>query len=96
MNPLILHLKYKYYDMILSGEKTTEYRECKPYWIKRLEGKKEIIFVPGYNLDNSLNKKATITNVHFVSFEQLPKYAQNEFKDSKHKYFIAIYFEIKR
>lgn len=34
----ILHLtlKKKWFDMILSGEKTEEYREFKDYWLKRL------------------------------------------------------------
>jgi len=41
MKPIILHLtlKKKWFDMIVSGEKREEYREIKPYWIKRLEGK---------------------------------------------------------
>lgn len=33
---LHLNLKKKWFDMILSGEKKEEYRECSPYWIKRL------------------------------------------------------------
>lgn len=33
---LFLPLKAKWYDMIESGIKTEEYREIKPYWIKRL------------------------------------------------------------
>lgn len=33
---LHLVLKGKWYDMIASGEKTEEYREPKPYWIKRI------------------------------------------------------------
>ena len=34
----ILHLTLKkgWFDMIASGEKKEEYREIKPYWIKRL------------------------------------------------------------
>lgn len=34
----ILHLtvKKKWFDLIASGEKTVEYREIKPYWVKRL------------------------------------------------------------
>lgn len=34
----ILHLtlKKEWFDMILSGEKKTEYREVKPYWESRL------------------------------------------------------------
>lgn len=47
----ILHLvlKHKWYDMIVSGEKTEEYRELKPYWSKRLfkmvDGKAELKYV---------------------------------------------------
>lgn len=48
----ILHLtlKKKWFDMILSGEKTDEYREIKPYWTKRLIPKKHthICFTNGY------------------------------------------------
>jgi len=33
---LHLHLKEKWYRMIERGEKTEEYREIKPYWIRRL------------------------------------------------------------
>ena len=36
MKALDLVLKKKWYDMIDSGEKIEEYREVKPYWVKRL------------------------------------------------------------
>ncbi len=36
MKVLDLPLKGKWYDMIASGEKREEYREIKPYWIKRI------------------------------------------------------------
>jgi hypothetical protein len=36
MNILKLTLKKGWFDMVLSGEKYEEYREIKPYWIKRL------------------------------------------------------------
>lgn len=36
MKTLHLVLKREWYDKIASGEKTSEYRECKPYWNKRL------------------------------------------------------------
>lgn len=51
----ILHmtLKKKWFDMILSGEKTEEYREIKPYWTKRLSKKYDIVrFRNGYNKDS--------------------------------------------
>lgn len=35
MKILHLTLKKKWFDMIASGEKTEEYREIKPYWIRR-------------------------------------------------------------
>lgn len=34
-NILHLTLKKKWFDLILAGEKIVEYREVKPYWIKR-------------------------------------------------------------
>jgi len=36
MKTLHLNLKRKWYDMILSGEKTEEYRDIKHYWCGRL------------------------------------------------------------
>lgn len=32
---LVLTIKKKWFDMILSGKKTEEYREIKPYWETR-------------------------------------------------------------
>ena len=34
---VILPIKQKWFDMIMSGEKLEEYREIKPYWEKRLD-----------------------------------------------------------
>lgn len=51
----ILHLtlKKQWFDAIVAGEKTTEYRTIKPYWTKRLEDKKYdlIYFKNGYGSD---------------------------------------------
>ena len=54
MKVLHLTLKRKWFDLIASGEKTTEYREYKPYWIKRLDGKEyqEVHFRNGYSKDS--------------------------------------------
>lgn len=38
MKTLHLVLKHKWYDKIASGEKTSEYREAKPYWNKKFTG----------------------------------------------------------
>lgn len=53
MNILHLTLKKEWFDMIASGEKKEEYREMKPYWNKRLLGKKfdVIQFKNGYSKD---------------------------------------------
>ena len=50
---LHLNLYHKYFDQILKGEKTTEYREVTPYWSKRLEGRHYdvIKFKNGYRKD---------------------------------------------
>ena len=36
---LSLNLKREFFDQIANGEKTIEYRERKPHWESRLEGK---------------------------------------------------------
>lgn len=48
---LHLTLKKEWFDMIASGEKREEYREIKPYWIKRLAGRHYdyVHFRNGYN-----------------------------------------------
>ena len=53
MKILHLTLKKKWFDMILSGVKKEEYRECKPYWNIRLSKKKytHIKFTNGYGSD---------------------------------------------
>lgn len=41
MKTLHLVLKHKWYDKIASGEKTSEYRACSPYWNHRFTGDKD-------------------------------------------------------
>ena len=41
---LTLTISKQWFDMILSGEKTEEYREIKPYWIKRLTTNCEVAY----------------------------------------------------
>ncbi len=47
---LRLILKAEYFDQIASGEKLEEFREVKPYWRARLEGKSfdTVTLVKGY------------------------------------------------
>ena len=50
MKQITMTLKKEWFDKILSGEKTTEYREYKPYWHKRLDQTPEsILFRNGYH-----------------------------------------------
>lgn len=63
---LILPIKKKWFDMILSGEKKEEYREIKPYWTRRFKNtflfyrdgfpighdKERIVFRNGYSKDS--------------------------------------------
>lgn len=42
MKTLKLTLKKKWFDMILSGEKTEEYREIKDFWNRRLTREHEL------------------------------------------------------
>ena len=50
MNTLHLTIKKQWFDMILSGMKTEEYREIKPYYNLRLIGKEydTVVFRNGY------------------------------------------------
>ena len=55
-NVLTLTLKKQYFDAILSGEKTIEYRDITDYWRPRLENKEydTILFRNGYSPDSPL------------------------------------------
>ena len=50
MKTLHLVLKHCWFDKILSGEKTSEYRECSEYWNNRLNKKHydTVVFHKGY------------------------------------------------
>ena len=41
---LTLSVKKEWFDKIVSNEKTEEYREIKPYWIKRLTTNCEVVY----------------------------------------------------
>jgi len=69
---LILVVKKKWFDMIASGEKTEEYRECKSYWIKRFEKMRgvpkeelKVEFRLGYQ-KNAKGIEFNITKAHYI------------------------------
>jgi hypothetical protein len=53
MKVLHLTLYRKWFDQIAKGQKTEEYREVRPYWTTRIEGREydEIWFRNGYRKD---------------------------------------------
>ena len=58
MKVLHLTLKKKWFDMIASGEKKEEYREHKPYWVKRLMQPGEIKEFDMIHFKNGYGKHA--------------------------------------
>lgn len=60
---LSLVLMHKWYDLIECGEKTSEFREIKPYWTKRLEGKDydTVTFQRGYTSTKLCHKIISIS-----------------------------------
>ena len=50
MAKLFIIIKKQYFDEILSGKKTEEFRLVKPHWVKQIVGKEytHIIFQNGY------------------------------------------------
>jgi len=65
-NQIILTLKKEWFDKILSGEKSVEYREYKPYWQVRLrKGPTSILFRNGYS-KNAPSITADIESIKVV------------------------------
>lgn len=66
---LSLTLMRVYFDAIVDGTKKTEYRECKPYWKTRLEGREydEVHFRNGYA------KKAPFMRVRFKGVKKIQR-----------------------
>lgn len=60
---LHLVLKHCWFDKIVSGEKTSEYRECSDYWNKRLTNKHydTVVFHKGYTNTTATYKIASIS-----------------------------------
>ena len=76
MKVLHLNLFRKYFDAILNGEKSTEYREVTSYWSKRLEGRHYdvIKFRNGYRKD-APEMLVEFKGMGVVTFQTTPTYA---------------------
>lgn len=50
MTSLVFRIRKRYFDAIVSGEKTTEFRRASPFWKKRIVGKEALdtaVFICG-------------------------------------------------
>ena len=76
MKILHLNLYRKYFDAILKGEKTIEYRDITPYWSRRLEGRHYdvIQFRNGYRKD-APEMIVEFKGMGTVTFQTTPTYA---------------------
>jgi hypothetical protein len=43
MTSLVFRIRKRYFDAIVCGEKTTEFRRASPFWRKRIVGKDETL-----------------------------------------------------
>ena len=81
MKILHLTLHKKWFDMILSGEKREEYREIKPYWIKRLQQDFDAIqFRNGYNKNS---RKFLVYLTKISTGKANIKWIGDDYKDSR-------------
>ena len=65
---LHLNLKKQWFDLILDGEKEEEYREIKPYWVKRLIWDHFCIFEDPEQMDNFIHASKTKTKEQLMNF----------------------------
>ena len=67
---LYLTLNRKWFDKIATGEKKIEYRDIKPYWIKRVEHKNydEVYFRNGYQ------KNSPFMRVKYEGYKKTNRY----------------------
>ena len=73
-----IFLSWKWFDLIASGKKKSEYRKVKPFWTARLKEAKpgnEIIFRRGYSHVITVRR---LVGVSIVEGWQLPE-AEREF-----------------
>lgn len=71
MSELFLPLKAKWFDLIKSGQKTTEYRELKPYWLIRLAATAARFRHPDIAFDGDVKIYTTVRFARGYSGEQM-------------------------
>lgn len=78
MKTIVFFLTRKWFDLVASGQKTSEYRRVKPFWTRQLKDARagdRIIFRRGYSHVETVR---TLTSVTVVEGWQLPE-AEREF-----------------
>lgn len=78
MKTIVFFLTRKWFDLVASGRKTSEYRQVKPFWTRQLKDAKPgdcIIFRRGYSHVETVR---TLAGVSIVEGWQLPE-AEREF-----------------
>lgn len=67
-NTLTLPLKGEYFDQIVAGTKTEEYRERTPYWAKRLVGREytNLVITKGYPKRDDRSRRIELPYRGFV------------------------------
>lgn len=91
MKMLHLNLTYQWFDAIKKGLKTTEYREDKRFWRKRLSDYRpgdKIVFHRSYT---NTTIQGTIKNIYLISSKDLPE-LESKFFNGKETQFFAIDF----
>ena len=90
MKKRILHLtlKKKWFDLIAQGKKKEEYREYKPYWIKRLT--LSVYPFDEVHFRNGYHKKSPFMRIELIDIYK----AEVDFDDKLRKMFVIRLGEI--
>lgn len=82
---LIFNLKKQWFDKIKSGEKTHEYRECKPYWQKRIIAQQGLFHHLNNNYFATVTKEGIFTDNLNLDCEFVCGYANKDDKEKRLK-----------
>ena len=82
---ITFNLKKEWFDKIKSGEKTHEYRECKPYWQKRIIAQQGLFLHLNNNCFASVTKDGIFTENLNLECEFVCGYAKKDDKEKRIK-----------
>ena len=89
MKVLYLTIKREWFDKILSGEKTIEYREVKRYWHCRLIKKEQYVKFDYIIFKNGYSKNAPTIKIKHIKTERIYGYS-TDLKIDKQVYAIHL------